>query len=69
MRKIEALLPRLKLAGVLLTLRLGLMTQERQTATLYMSEAIALRIGRARWIGKVRTREAHQGATTDMLLS
>ena len=67
-RKIDAMLP-LHLAGVLLTLRLELVTQERQTATLYVFEAIALRIGRARWIGKVRTREADQAATTDKLMS
>ena len=45
------------------------MTQERQTATLYVSEAIALRIGRVCWIGRVRNCKAHQGAATDKLVS
>ena len=67
-RKIEAMLP-LWLASVLLTLRLELVTQERQTATLYLSGAIALRIGRVCWIGRVRNCKAHQGAATDKLAS
>ena len=67
-RKIEAMLP-LWLASVLLTLRLELVTQERQTTTLYMSEAIALRIGTLCWIARVRNCKAHQGAATDKLVS